>query len=389
MRKLNLTRLGDIFTFKNGRAFKKSEWSEEGLPIIRIKNLNDSNAPFNYYEGQYDSAIEVNRGDLLFSWSGTVGSSFGSHIWGRDKGVLNQHIFKVGFKEAINLQYAYYALAEITAEIEKSVKGAVGLVHVTKSSLNEFQIPLPPLAEQERIVSILDKAFEGIDQAIAHTEQNLASARELFESYLNTIFNQKGEGWVETTIGDLGKVSMCKRILKKETKPNGDIPFYKIGTFGKAANAYISADLYNDFREKYSFPKKGEILISASGTIGRRVVYDGEPAYFQDSNIVWIANDETKVTNDYLYEFYGACDWNPSKGATISRLYNDDLRRIKIHFPESQRTQSSIVAEIRSLRINTQQLQSLYTQKLNDLKELKQSLLQQAFAGELTKEDAA
>jgi len=139
--------------------------------------------------------------------------------------------------------------------------------------------------------------------------------------------------WEIKQLGELGKVSMCKRILKKQTSPIGDIPFYKIGTFGKIPNAFISKEVYEEYRSKYSFPKKGAILLSASGTIGRCVIYDGKPAYFQDSNIVWIDNNEKKVSNEYLYKFYGFCNWNPSKGATISRLYNDNLRKIKIPVP--------------------------------------------------------
>ena len=152
------------------------------------------------------------------------------------------------------------------------------------------------------------------------------------------------KGWVETTLGEIGKPSMCKRIMKHQTSVTGDIPFYKIGTFGKAADAYISKEIYNEFRTKYSFPKKGDILISASGTIGRRVRYDGEPAFFQDSNIVWIDNDEQQILNDYLYVFYEFCDWQPSKGATISRLYNSDLTSLRITFPKSIKEQQRIVS---------------------------------------------
>src|SRR3546814_7106041 len=92
-------RLGDLFIFKNGRAFKKEEWATTGLPIIRIQNLNSKDAPFNHFAGEYSSDIFVEPGDLLFSWSGTVGSYFGSHLWDRQPGVLNQHIFKIGRSE--------------------------------------------------------------------------------------------------------------------------------------------------------------------------------------------------------------------------------------------------------------------------------------------------
>ncbi len=98
--------------------------------------------------------------------------------------------------------------------------------------------------------------------------------------------------WEVKTLGEVGDVKMCKRIFSYQTDTSGEIPFYKIGTFGNEADAYITEELYNDFKIKYSFPKIGDILISASGTIGRTIVYDGIDAYFQDSNIVWIDNNE-------------------------------------------------------------------------------------------------
>mgnify|MGYP005637545899 CR=1 FL=1 len=170
--------------------------------------------------------------------------------------------------------------------------------------------------------------------------------------------------------------------MKHQTTQTGDIPFYKIGTFGKSPNAFISDEIYREFKEKYSFPQKGDILISASGTIGRRVVYDGEPAYFQDSNIVWIDNNEELILNGYLYQFYGICDWNPSKGATISRLYNDDLRRIPISFPNISEQKKSVEI-MEKLNAQTQHMMVQYQQQLDNLIELKKSILQKAFNGEL------
>lgn len=197
---------------------------------------------------------------------------------------------------------------------------------------------------------------------------------------MTTVVNELSNGWVESTLGDIGKVSMCKRILKKQTSATGDIPFFKIGTFGKEPNAFITDEIYQEFKERYSFPKKGDILISASGTIGRRVIYDGKPAYFQDSNIVWIDNDEKVVLNEYLYMFYGACDWNPSKGATIARLYNDDLRRIKIQFPESLDEQKRIVALLDTVFADLEQTRAKTEQNLKNARELFDSYLQQVFS---------
>ena len=101
----------------------------------------------------------------------------------------------------------------------------------------------------------------------------------------------------------LGK-SMCKRIMKEETSSAGDVPFFKIGTFGREPDAYISREEFEEYKATYAYPRKGDILISAAGTIGRTVDFDGEDAYYQDSNIVWIANDESIILNRYLYYYY-------------------------------------------------------------------------------------
>ncbi len=126
---------------------------------------------------------------------------------------------------------------------------------------------------------------------------------------------------------------MCKRILKSETSSDGEIPFYKIGTFGGKVNAYISRITFDRYRKNYPYPKKGDILISAAGTIGKTVIFDGEPAYFQDSNIVWVQNDENIVLNKYLFYCYQLQPWQVSNGGTIARLYNDNIAQAKIPVP--------------------------------------------------------
>jgi type I restriction enzyme S subunit len=135
-------------------------------------------------------------------------------------------------------------------------------------------------------------------------------------------------------LGELGKVSMCKRILKHETSEFEEIPFYKISTFGGKADTFISREIYELYKHKYSYPKIGDILFSAAGTIGKTVIYDGSPAFFQDSNIVWIDNDETIILNRFLYYFYQTKPWITSKGSTILRLYNDNIRSIEINYPD-------------------------------------------------------
>ena len=151
--------------------------------------------------------------------------------------------------------------------------------------------------------------------------------------------------WPMVALGEIGKISMCKRVFKKETASTGEIPFYKIGTFGSSPDSYISKELYNEYREKYPFPKKGDILLSASGTIGKKVIYTGEPAYFQDSNIVWVDNDESRLLNKFLYYFYTNVKWPIETGVTIARLYKNDLEKILVPLPPLE-VQKQIVAEI-------------------------------------------
>ena len=319
---------------------------------------------------------KVSRPGVVTGRSGSIGSVF---FIDDDFFPLNTTLYIKDFC-GNDPRFIYYLLESF--DLSRFKSGA-GVPTLNRNNVHSEYVYVPSsLPEQKRIVAILDKAFKGINQAIANAEKNLANARELFESYLNTIFTQKGDGWEEKKLGEIGKVSMCKRVLKKQTTPCGDIPFYKIGTFGKKANAFITQELYHELKNKYSFPQKGQILLSASGTIGRCVRYDGKPAFFQDSNIVWIDNNESLVSNDYLYFFYDICDWNPSKGATIKRLYNGDLRAIQIPFPPLSE-QERIVGLFDKMNQETKRLQSIYQQKLNNLQELKQSILQKAFSGNL------
>lgn len=134
-------------------------------------------------------------------------------------------------------------------------------------------------------------------------------------------------------LGDIGRISMCKRVLKSQTNSVSGVPFYKIGTFGKEADSYISEELFLDYKSRYPYPKKGDVLISASGTIGRTVIFDGKPSYFQDSNIIWVANNEEFLTNKFLYYIYQTNPWKVADGGTIQRLYNSDLEKIQLPVP--------------------------------------------------------
>ena len=139
---------------------------------------------------------------------------------------------------------------------------------------------------------------------------------------------------------------MCKRIFKSQTKESGEIPFYKIGTFGQTPDAFIPRSIFEEYKAKYSYPTLGVILLSAAGTIGRRVKYKGEDAYYQDSNIIWLNHIEDKILNDYLYYAYARVKWTTEKGAAISRLYNKLFLSAKI--PQPPIEEQKRIAEVLS-----------------------------------------
>lgn len=180
------------------------------------------------------------------------------------------------------------------------------------------------------------------------------------------------EDWDVKTLGNVGDVKMCKRIFNNQTKETGTIPFYKIGTFGKEPDAFISEELFNTYKRKFSFPKKGDILISASGTIGRTVIFDGKPAYFQDSNIIWIDNDEKLVTNEYLYHVYQVANYN-TEGGTIQRLYNDVINSTNFALPPTKTEQTAIATALNDADSLITALEKLIAKK----KAIKQGAMQE------------
>lgn len=183
-------------------------------------------------------------------------------------------------------------------------------------------------------------------------------------------------GWKTKKLGEVAEVCMCKRIFAHQTSKIGNIPFYKIGTFGKEADAYISSQLYEEYKAKYSYPEKGDVLISAAGTLGRTVVFDGRPAYFQDSNIVWLKIDKSQLSNDYLAQYYKVIKWASSEGSTISRLYNGIICDTEILLPplEEQAAIAEALSDVDSLIFSLQRL-------IEKKKAIKQGAMQELLTG--------
>ena len=236
-------------------------------------------------------------------------------------------------KSSIKAKYLYYCFCNFYKR-EGSYKR-----HWSKARTT--LIPIPQSEEiQEKIVQTLDKFTDYVTELTSE----LTSRKKQYSFYRDKLLSFEDEVYqVEwKKLGEVGKVSMCKRILKNQTSDDGEIPFYKIGTFGKVATSYISRELFEEYKLRFSYPKVGDILISASGTIGRTVVFNGEDSYFQDSNIVWLEHDESQVLNRYLYYFYQMNPWKVSDGGTISRLYNGNIEKTTIPVP-SLEIQSRIV----------------------------------------------
>lgn len=199
---------------------------------------------------------------------------------------------------------------------------------VSGANLAKIKIPVPPLEVQREIVRILDR-FTRLE---AELQAELQARRRQHEHYFRRLLAFEPGAAKELSLGDIGRVAMCRRVFKNETSEAGEVPFFKIGTFGREPDAYISRDLFETYRRNHSYPNKGDVLISAAGTIGRTVRYDGELAYFQDSNIVWLDHDESLVLNAYLWHWYRVIAWT-TDGGTIKRLYNSNLLRARVLVP--------------------------------------------------------
>ncbi|MHB1399813.1 MAG: restriction endonuclease subunit S [Trichloromonadaceae bacterium] len=276
--------------------------------------------------------------------------------------------------------YFVYLLSQLI-DLNKHCGGAVPSVN--KSTLEEIEVVIPGPDEKKRIADCL----ASLDELITLEAQKLDTLKTHKQGLMQQLFPAEGETlptlrfpefrdageWEERRLGDVGSVRMCKRILKEQTSPHGDIPFYKIGTFGGVPDAYISREIYEKFRDSYPFPKNGAVLISAAGTIGRAVRYNGELAYFQDSNIVWLDNSEKLIGDNFLFFLYQLIDWSPSVGA-IQRLYNENILGAQVKFPSIPEQQ-----KITDCLTSLDDLITAQTQKLAALKIHKKALMQQLF----------
>ena len=180
------------------------------------------------------------------------------------------------------------------------------------------------------------------------------------------------EPWEQRKFGDIGSIAMCKRIFKEQTSDEGEVPFYKIGTFGVEPDAFISKELFDEYKTKYPYPNKGDILISASGSIGRTVEFTGKDEYFQDSNIVWLKHGN-EIDNSFLKVLYSIVEWS-CEGSTIKRLYNDNFLKTEFMLPQIDEQ-----IKLGTYFSNLDNLITLHQRKLEHVRSLKKSMLQKMF----------
>ena len=352
--KVEWKKLGEVCDFKRGQTITKKDITNGDIPVIA-----GGQKPAYYHNLS-------NRNGITIAVSGSGAYAGFISYW--EQPIFLSDAFSIEPNENLNKRYLYHWLMSIQNKIFELKQGS-GIPHVYSRDLGRFEIPIPPIETQEKIVKALDKFTNYVTELQAELQARTKQYEYyrdmlLSEEYLNKI-SDKIDGLESkdyevklTTLGEIGEIQMCKRILKEQTSSQEEVPFYKIGTFGKEADSFISQGLFREYREKYNYPKNGEILISASGTIGKAVIFDGKDAYFQDSNIVWLSHNEKLVLNKYLYYFYQIVKWNPSTGGTINRLYNYNLKNIKIILPpiEIQNKVVEILDKFQSLLADTKGL---------------------------------
>ena len=327
-------KIKDICDLQNGRAFKPSDWGTAGVPIIRIQNLNDERAPFNYYSGKYNLAQEVDNGDLLFSWSGTPGTSFGAFLWNRGKGVLNQHIFKVIPKVEVDKTYLMYALNGNISTIISKAHGGVGLQHITKKELDEIEIQMVSISRQKKIVEILEK----ISLLIFLRKQQLEKLDELVKAR----FVEKSKEW-QAVPGQLNEFLEDITYGFTNPMPDAEEGPWKV-TAKDVVNGHINIltarKTTNEAFERLtnkSKPRKGDVLLTKDGTLGRVAVVDVENLCVNQSVAVMRCNN--KIYPEFLAMILQIPEYQrklleDSGGGTIKHLYITKVDKMLISVPD-------------------------------------------------------
>lgn len=323
-----LAPIGDLCELFNGRAFKPDDWekaSSGGIPIVRIQNLNDPHSTFNYYKGEVSERNTICSGELLFSWSGSRGTSFGAHIWRGPTAVLNQHIFKVGFdRHRATKMYLFYALNKAVTEIEENLHGGVGLVHITKGNLERIRIPLPPLEVQKEIVAEIEGYQKVID-----------GARAVLDNYRPHI--PIDPDWPVSSLEALAENLDARRVpITKGDRKSGPFPYYGAsGVVDHVVDFIFDDDL---------------LLVSEDGA---NLIARSTPIAFSISGKCWVNNHahvlkfREAATQKFVEIYLNSVAIDEFvTGAAQPKLNQQALNTIPIPIPDDVGLQQELVAEI-------------------------------------------
>ena len=325
----------DIADYSKGNGYSKGDLTDAGTPIILYGRLYTK---YQFAISEVDTfafprngAVYSQGNEVIVPASGETAEDIARASAVEKSGVLLGGDLNI-LRPFDFINPLFLALAISNGEPQKELaKKAQGksVVHIHNTDIQEVTIAYPSRTEQDRIVSV----FRQLDNLITlHQRECISFTGRADRLILTANKKRTTSSWEQRKLGEIGSVSMCRRIFKEQTSETGDIPFYKIGTFGADPDAFISRELFEEYKSKYPYPQKGDILISASGSIGRTVEFAGNNEYFQDSNIVWLNHDE-RLSNPFLKCFYSVVKWAGIEGSTIKRLYNDNILNTVICMP--------------------------------------------------------
>lgn len=306
------TRLGDVCQFINGRAFKVSEWSESGLPIVRIQNLNNPQAKYNYFAGLVDERHSIVNGDLLFAWSGTPGTSFGAHVWRGGNAVLNQHIFKVVTDEVVVIpEFMELVIKHNLSTIIDKAQGGVGLRHITKKDLESTEIAFPCIKVQKRILERLKNVRARIQSTRAELDPCL---EQTYQYRVATVGSLYLRGIAESVIGDGVPVTLSKVVKdvrygtsKKSYQNAKGTPVLRIPNIigGEISTQELKyTELDDVLLEKLSLQVGDILIVRSNGSVdlvGRSAVVSQEHVDMAYAGyLIRIRPDLSKIVPAYL-----------------------------------------------------------------------------------------
>jgi type I restriction enzyme, S subunit len=366
-------KLGEVCDFQNGFAFKSSKYKREGFPILRITNIQNDNIDEKnlVYINPQDCKEDlerylVNEGDLLIAMSGATTGKIGFNKT-KKQFYLNQRVGKFVPKKSLDLKFLFYFLYTRVEENLRISQGAAQ-PNLSTEQIKSFQIPLPPLATQKAIVKILDEVFESISKSKENAEKNLKNAKELFESYLEEIFSNPKEDWEEKKLGEVLKLEYGKPLDKKDRNANGKYPIY-----GANGEKNRSDKFYYD---------KNSIIVGRKGSAGE--VNLTEEKFWPLDVTYFVTFDDKKYNLLFIYYLLKKLNLPSLAKGVKPGINRNEVYSIRRCFPKSLTEQKTIVQKLDSLSSEVKQLEEIYKQKLKDLEELKKSMLQKAFSGELT-----